>query len=182
MPAVYCCWLLFLPAHPAACSAWSHVCTRCHRRQFSRNEEGCWYRVMQVNKWRARLAAQQREQHQVAAAVWSVDSLFHAHAAQGLGGTCGICMWRIRASDALMQAAYCGLTLYFFVTVIGLEGQTDREHECTHPQIEQTTHGEWSVKQGKHCKVKAWCSGAQTRKHWISRNHENWLLQVWFSA
>ena len=63
MPAAYCCWLL--PVRPAARS---HACTCCHRRQFSRNEEGCWYRVMQVNKWRARLAAQQREQHQVAAA------------------------------------------------------------------------------------------------------------------
>jgi hypothetical protein len=36
-------------------------------RQFSRNEEGYWYRIMQINKWRARLAAQQQEKHHVAA-------------------------------------------------------------------------------------------------------------------
>lgn len=38
------------------------------RRQFSRNEEGLWYRIMQQNKWRARLEAQQQQQRQVAIA------------------------------------------------------------------------------------------------------------------
>jgi hypothetical protein len=50
-------------------SARSSYCICSCFRQFSRNEEGCWYRIMQVNKWKARLAAQQQDQRQVAAAV-----------------------------------------------------------------------------------------------------------------